>query len=252
MKNELITILKKYVSIFLNEYRDFLGKEDLEKLRNLDYDNIFVFDNFNIPFGTVFLDKIYLCNSNNSLIDNLMKMSNYNSLKRPLNNKNLSSYLKYMCDNGYNIIDFYSDILMYFVFSLVIKNDSFLIKGFINQEMHLLSIKYNLRIASLYAREEKIIERITPIFKFDGMRKMLFMDMSTCFMYIVDNYGFKYAKMVNDIFNLVSNEYNKKIKDKEYIDVNGIIEYTNDYDHLSYGDVYNYLLDFEVSESIYG
>ena len=29
-------------------------------------------------------------------------------------------------------------------------------------------------------------------------------------------------------------------------------EYTNDYDHLSYSDVYNYLLDFEVNESIYG
>ena len=250
MKNELITILKKYVGIFINEYKDYLSKKNLDKLNNLDYDNIFVFDEINIPFGEVFLDKIYLNNSNNELIDSLKKMTNYNSLKSNLNNKNLSSYLKYMCENGYNLIDFYSDILMYFIFSLVIKNNSFLIKGFINQEMHLLSIKYNLRIASLYAREEKIIERLTPIFKFDGMRKMLFMDMPTCFKYICDNYGFSYAKMVNDVFNLVNDEYDKTIKDKDYIDVNGIIDYTNDYDNLSYGDVYNYILDFEVEKSI--
>ena len=250
MKNELITILKKYISIFINEYKSYLTEQDLERLNNLDYDNIFVFDDINIPFGEVFLDKIFLNNSNNKLISNLENMPNYNSKKSNLNNKNLSSYLKYMCENGYSLLDFYSDILMYFVFSMVIKNDSFLIKGFINQEIHLLSIKYNLRIASLYAREEKIVERITPIFKYDGMRKMLFMDMPTCFNHIALNYGFRYAIMVNDIFNMVNDEYSKCIKDKEYIDVNGIIEYTNDYDHLSYGEVYNYLLDFEVSESI--
>ena len=250
MKNELITILKKYISIFINEYKSYLTEQDLERLNNLDYDNIFVFDDINIPFGEVFLDKIYLNNSNNKLISNLENMPNYNSKRSNLNNKNLSSYLKYMCENGYSLIDFYSDILMYFIFSLVIKNDSFLIKGIINQEMHLLSIKYNLRIASLYAREEKIIERLTPIFKFDGMRKMLFMDMPTCFKYICDNYGFSYARMVNDVFKLVNDEYVKTIKNKSYIDINGLIEYTTLYDNLSYGDVYNYILDFEVEKSL--
>ncbi len=249
MKNELITILKKYVMIFLNEYKDFLTRQDLETLRNLDYDNIFIFDDINIPFGTVFLDKIYLCNSNYELLNRLKEMPNYNSLRRPLNNHNLSSYLKYMCDNGYSLLDFYSDILMYFLFSMVVKNDSFLVKGIINQEMQLLSIKYNLRVASLYAREEKIIEKITPIFKFDGIRKMLFMDMPTCFKYLNDYYGYRYAKMVNDLFYLVDDEHNKKIKNKEYSGVNGLIEYTNDYDHLSYGDVYNYFLDFEAENT---
>lgn len=249
MKDELITILKKYVMIFLNEYSAFLSKNDIELLKNINYEDIFVFDDLSIPFGTVFLNKIYLSNSNDELLNRLKSMPNYNSLRRPLNSKNLSSYLKYMCDNGYNLLDFYSDILMYFIFSLIIKNNSFLINGFINQEMQLLSIKYNLRIAPLYAREEKIISKITPIFKFDGIRKMLFMDMPTCFKYINDNYGYRYAKMVNDIFNIVNDKYNEVIKNKDYIGINGIIEYTNNYDYLSYSDVYNYFLDFEVENS---
>ena len=38
----------------------------------------------------------------------------------------------------------------------------------------------------------------------------------------------------------------KKIENKEYTGIQGLIEYTNDYDHLSYGEVYNCLLDFET------
>ena len=249
MKNELIIILKKYVTIFINEYKDYLTNSDLNKLNNLDYENIFVFEDMNIPFGDVFIDKIYLCNSNSELIKSFKAMSNNNNNKSSLNNKNLSSYFKYMCDNGYNLVDFYSDILMYFVFFLVIKNDSFLVKGFINQEMHLLSIKYNLKIASLYAKEEKIVDKLTHIFKFDTMRKIMFMDKASSFKYLCDNFGFSYAKMANDICNLVDSKY-KKINSTTNSGIKGLIEYTNNYDNLYYGDVYNYILDFKAQKSL--
>ena len=74
---------------------------------------------------------------------------------------------------------------------------------------------------------------------------MIFMDMPTSFKYISDNYGFRYAVLVNNIANLMDEEY-KKIENKEYTGIQGLIEYTNDYDHLSYGEVYNCLLDFET------
>ena len=137
---------------------------------------------------------------------------------------------------------------MYFVFSMVIKNNCFLIKGFINQEMHLLSIKYNLKIASLYAREEKIVEKITPIFSFDTIRKILFMDAATCFKYVCDNIGYSYAVFLNELFVFVDDEYRKINFD--YNGIKGLIEYTNNYDNISYGDIYNYILDFEVEKSM--
>ena len=146
IEKSLIEILKKDISIFIKEYSDFLDENQLEILKNIDYNNIFIFSDINIPFGTVYLDKIYISNTNIELINNLKKMPNYNSKRFPLINKNLSSYIKYMCDNGYDLINLYNDIIWYFIFSMVIKNNSFLIQGVINQEMKFLSIKYSINI----------------------------------------------------------------------------------------------------------
>ena len=248
MEEELRELLKKYVSIFINEYGNYLNKDQLDILRRMDYQKVIEFQNMDIPFGKSEFGKIYLTN-NDELINNLKNMPNYNSNKGILHNKNLSSYLKYMCDNGYNLLEYYKDILMYFVFYLVIRNNSGFINGLIDQEIKFLSIKYSLKCASLYAREDVIIAKITPILKIEGCRKILFMDKVSAFKYLNDNYGFRYAKLVDDVSNLIDKEY-QKIKEKEYIGFNGFINYVTDYDHLSYGDVYNHLLDFEVQNSL--
>ena len=62
-------------------------------------------------------------------------------------------------------MDYYDDILMYFVFKLVIKDNSGFINGLINQEIRFLCIKYSLRCANLYAREEKIVGKLTNFLK---------------------------------------------------------------------------------------
>ncbi len=245
MEDRLVNLLKKYITIFIEEYGNYLTKDNLETLRNIDYQNVFVFDDFNVPFGTVFLDKIYLSNSNSILIDKLKEMPNYNKLRKPLNNKNLSSYLKYMCDNGYNLIDYYEDILMYFVFKLVIKNSNGLINGLISQEMKYLGIKYGIRFAFLYPREETITNKLTPLLGIEGCRKIIFSDSATAFKYLNDNKGYRVAKLVNDISILIGDEY-QKLNNKEYVGYSGFLDYAYDYDHLLYGDVYNYILDFEV------
>jgi len=248
IEKSLIEILKKDISIFIKEYSDFLDENQLEILKNIDYNNIFIFSDINIPFGTVYLDKIYISNTNIELINNLKKMPNYNSKRFPLINKNLSSYIKYMCDNGYDLINLYNDIIWYFIFSMVIKNNSFLIKGFINQEMKFLSIKYSINIGSLYAREERIVNEISPFFKIDNCRKIMFMSYIDAFKYICDNFGYRYAVFFNNICEMTNKEYSKI--NKEYIGFDGFLNYTNDYDHLSYLDIYNYILDFKASSSL--
>ncbi len=176
-------------------------------------------------------------------------MPNYNSSHTLLNNRNISAYLKYMCDSGYNEIDYYSDILMYFAFKLVIKNNSGLINGLINQEMKYLSVKYSLRLAFLYPREEAIVTRITPLLGVDGCRTILFLDSATTFKYLCENVGFRVAKLVNNIEELIEDEY-QKLDKKEYVGYSGFLDYILDYDHLSYGDVYNCLLDFETENEL--
>ena len=249
MIDDLNKILKKYVAIFINEYSDFLSLEQLESLKSINFSDAIKEADIPKPFGIVSLDRIYLSKTSNELINNLRNMPGYNTNHCELNNKNMSSYLKYMCDNGYDINDYYSDILMYFVFRYVIKNTSGFINGLINQEMKYISIKYSLRLANLYAREEAIVNKISPIIGLNSCRKILFLDKASAFKYLNDNHGFRVAKLVNDIDILMEDVYGT-IEKKEYHDYNGFLDYIDDYDHLLYGDVYNYILDYEIENSL--
>ena len=249
MIDDLNNVFKKYVAIFLNEYKDFLSKDQLETLKNINYDKAIIIDDIESPFGCISLGQIHLSNTSEKIINNMKNMKDFNSKHTILHNKNISSYLKYMCDNGYSTLDYYSDILMYFVFDLVIKNKSGLIDGLINQEVEYLSIKYSLRMASLYAKEEAIVKKITPIIGLDGSRKVLFSDRATSFKYLNDTKGFRVANLFSDIYDLMENEYSK-LSEREYFGYEGFLDYAHDYDHLSYGDVYNCLLDYEVENSL--
>lgn len=249
MIDDLNKVFKKYVSVFINEYADYLSKDQLELLKGINYGNAIKLDGTNKPFGIVSLGQVYLPSYSDELISNLKKMPNYNSRHYELNNKNLSAYLKYMCDSGYNLFDYYCDILMYFVFQLVIKNPSGLVNGLISQEMRYLSVKYSFRFAYLYPREEAITNKVTKYLGVDGCRKIIFSDAATSFKYLNDTRGYRIAKLVNDVSELVEDEY-EKLSRTEYDGYSGFLNYAHDYDHLSYGEVYNYLLDFEVENSL--
>ena len=249
MIEELNSIFKGYIAIFIEEYASYLSKEQLELLKSINFNNAIKLDSTSKPFGIVSLGQINLSDYSKELIDNLKKMPNYNSRHTEIHNKNISSYLRYMCDSGYNLIDYYSDILMYFVFKLVIKNNTGLVNGLINQEMKYLSIKYSLRLAFLYPREDAITTKISPFLGMDGCRKIIFSDSATSFKYLNDNIGYRIAKLTYDVSLLIENEYNK-LKIKNYEGYNGFLEYATDYDHLSYGDVYNYILDFQVENEL--
>ena len=249
IENTLGEMLKKYVSIFINEYHSLLSKEQLETLKELNYNNIINFDNLEVPFGKVYFGKIYLSEISCDLINNLHNMEGFNSHKYDLNNKDISSYLQYMCDNGYSLLEYLGDILMYFVFDMVIKDKNGFINGLINQEIKYLKIKYSIRSANLYAKEEKVVSKITPIFKLETLRKIMFMDRPTAFKYLNDNYGFRFAKLIDDIISLMDNQ-SQKINRKDYSGLEGFLNYADDYDNLVYSDVYNYLLDFEVENKL--
>ena len=249
MIEELNNIFKKYVTIFLQEYANYLSREQLELLKEVNFNNAIKLDSTSKPFGIIALGQVNLSDYSEELINNLKKMPNYNTHRYKLDNHNLSGYLKYMCDSGYNLVDYYSDILMYFVFKLVIKNTDGLINGLINQEMKYLATKYSQRFALLYPKEETIAAKITPFLGMEGCRKIIFSDSATAFKYLNDNMGFRVAKLVNDVRELTQDEY-EKLDNKDYNGYRGFLDYALDYDHLSYGDVYNCILDFEVENEL--
>ena len=249
MIENLNIVFKKYISIFINEYADYLSKDQLELLKDIDFNKVIKIDNDSKPFGMAYLGQIHLSNTATTLIDNLKNMPGYNTLHYDLENKNLSSYIKYMCDNGYSINDYYSDILMYFIFWMVTKTSNGLINGLINQEIKYLGIKYSIRLANLYSREEAVISKITPLLGMESCRKIIFMDEANAFKYLNDNHGFRVAKLVSDVSGIIDSE-NEFIHKKEYSGYNGFLNYVSDYDHIGYGDAYNYILDYEVEKSM--
>jgi len=242
-------LLKKYVGIFIEEYASFLDHHQLETLRDIDYDKIINFSDVTYPLGQVNFNQIYLSKSVDSLISAISSMPNYGTSNSHLNNKNYSSYLKYICDNGYKSMDYYSDQLMYFIFKLVIKNNSGLIDGLINKEISYLSNKYKIRMVNLYKREEVIANKVIGFISHNHARKILFMDKTSAFKYLNDNLGYRYATLFYDVSNLIDENY-QSLFQKKYQGFHGIIDYARDYDALLYGNVYNYLLDFSVKNPV--
>ena len=96
MIDDLNKVFKKYVSVFIQEYADYLSVEQLELLRGINFDNAIKLDSTNKPFGIINLGQINLSDYSEELINNLKKMPNYNTSRYELNNRNLSAYLKYM------------------------------------------------------------------------------------------------------------------------------------------------------------
>lgn len=249
MIDELNKVFKDYVSIFIQEYADYLSIEQLDVLKSINFNNAIKLDSTSKPFGIISLGQINLSDYSNELIENLKKMPNYNSKHAKLNNKNLVSYLRYMCDNGYSLLDYYSDILMYFVFKLVIKSSNGLIDGLINREIKILAAKYSFRFANLYPREEAIVDKLTKFLDTEECHKIIFSDNATSFKYLNDNKGFRVAELVDNVQELIDDEY-QELTSKDYSGYIGFLDYTVDYDNLSYGSVYNCILNYEAENEL--
>lgn len=249
MIDELNKVFKEYVSIFIQEYTDYLSIEQLDLLKSINFNNAIKLDSTSKPFGIISLGQINLSDYSEELINNLKKMPSYNSKHDKLNNKNLTSYLRYMCDSGYSLLDYYSDILMYFVFKLVIKNSNGLINGLINREIKTLASKYSFRFANLYPREEAIVSKLTKFLDTDECRKIIFSDNATSFKYLNDNKGFRFAELIDNVQELIDDEY-QELSNKDYNGYTGFLDYTVDYDNLSYGSVYNCILNYEAENEL--
>ena len=240
--------LKRFVVMFFKEYSKYLDREQLETLKNIDYDHIIHIGKYNYPLGVVNLKQIYFSDKVPELIDTMKTMDGYGKYNTFLNNKTFTAYLKYARDNGYSAYDFYADQLIYLVFDLIIKNKSFLTKGFINTEVRYLSRKYHIQMPNLYSREEAISKRILKVLKREDVLNIIFKDKVNSYKYLCDNLGYRYGEFINGVNDLINEE--TEVLKKDYPGFNGFIKYAKDYDGIGYGDVYNYILDFYAENSL--
>ena len=241
MKDKLVSLLKKYVNIFLKEYSKYLNKEQLDLLNNIDYSKIIKPCDFIFPVGIIYYNQIYISDN----IVNIPYKTPYGN-NMWINNKNYSSYIKFLNKYGCDTYEYYANQLMFLLFKLVIGNESGLINGFINAEVNYLSHKYRFKYVNLYHREETISDKVINIIGRENIRKVMFMDLPSAFKFLNDYLGYHYASFYIDILKIVDNEY-QKLDLANYNSNNGVMRYAQDYDHLLYGDAYNYLLDFNIN-----
>jgi len=242
MKDKLSGLLKKYVNIFIKEYSNYLTKDQLEILKSINYDQIIKTNDFIIPVGIINYNSIYVS-------DNLLNIPRKTNQDSWLNNKNYTSYLRHLNNIGCNTYEYYTHQLMFLVFKLVISSDSGIINGFINYEVNYLRTKYRFQAVNLYKREEVISQKIIDLIGRENVLKIMFMDMPSAFKYLNDHLGYRYADLYYQLTNIVDNEF-QKIKLDNYTNNNGLVNYAKDYDKLLYGDAYNCLLEFNISNSL--
>lgn len=241
MKDKLSNLLQKYVNYFYKEYQQYLNKDQLEIIKNINYQTIIKTNDFKIPIGIINYGNIYISN-------NLLNITGNNN-SNWLNNQNYASYLKYLNNCGCDTYEYYSHQLMFLVFKLVIGNDNGIINGFINYEVNNLRRKYKFQAVNLYKREEVISSKLVKLFGRDHVLKIMFMDMPSAFKYLNDNIGYRYAKLYYELSTIMEKEFNK-LKPDYYTTNNALINYARDYDHLAYGDAYNCLLEFNINNKL--
>ena len=58
MRKRLSDLLKKYVDIFLKEYGSYLNKEQLDIIKNINYNTVIKTTDFTIPVGIINYNSI--------------------------------------------------------------------------------------------------------------------------------------------------------------------------------------------------
>lgn len=244
--NEVLKVtLKKYVTIFLNEYRNYLSKEQINNLENINYDTIIKFNDTCNPLGCVSYNQMYLSTNFINLEKEIKAIDGYGSVNRLINNKSLKGYLEQTWQVGYNSTSYYKDILIYLLFKLVCKYDSGLMNGIINYEVSVISRKYNIQLPNFYRKEELIALKLCGIIGKENIRKVLFLDKASGYKYLCNTVGYRFANLFYEVDDLI-NIKTESLFETEYNNNEGLVNYASDYDSITYGDVYNSILDFEA------
>ena len=236
--------LKRFVNLFFQEYSKYLNKDQLETIKNINYDNIIHIDKLDYPLGITNLGQIYFNNAD-ELMETMKKTDYYGSGNLTINNKNYTNYLQYMCEKKYNAYQYYSDQLLYMIFKLVRRDDSCLNNGLINYEITYLCYKYNIRIPNLYKKEEVIVERLIKIIGHEHLLNIIFKSYIDAYIYLNNNLGYRFAELYKNVYQMLDEN---NLVDKSYTGTQGYIDYARDYDDIGYGDALNCMLEFNAKE----
>ena len=261
IKEKIINELKKYFNIIINEYKNYMPKEDLEYLQNYDFNKNIHIENT----GTISLyvnnKELYLPTLAFPVLEELSKQQNFGSDKTHkaynkesliINDNTFLDYINHAVIKGLTPLEYYLENLLHESLHISgICNGSAFIEGVTEYKTRQLASKYGLVTSGCgYPKEVKIVSDLENILGEDCINKIMFfnnrIDMEN---YINDNYGKEKSELFSKIYIKMQQAFLPYIT-KKFNGENAIYEKVKAYDKINYEEVYNILEEYNNTKKL--
>ncbi len=255
-KEEITKIIKEYVRIILNEYKDIPSniREKLKKIKDFSF-LVKIHDTKTISLYVTSDSVIHLPIGAYHVINELAKLEEYGSNKKHqthdnnnmiLNDNTYLDFVEHIILKGATPIEYFKEILLHEVMHMCGSDGAYaLAEGFNELKTRELALKYNLETSCCgYPKETRIAYLLQELFGKDICDRLIFKDLNERLNILNKEIGEDAARLYLDVFNSMEPEFNPYIN-KKYPGINGIKNKCLSYEAIDYSVAYNYINQYK-------
>lgn len=257
-RKEISQLVKKYVTIILEEYKEYIPINIQNKLKSIKdfYDYVLVVPNHTISlFANPINTTIYLPFDAYKAIEILKKLPDYGIDKNHktykennivLNDNTYRDFVNHVIIKGESCVEYFKEILLHEVMHICGSSGfNALCEGFNELKTREIAEKYGLETSYCgYPKEVKIAYELQQIFGRKIGDKINFLDFKERLILLEQEVGEEAATLYKNIFVSMEKEFRPYIT-KSYPAFNGIKEKCDEYDKIDYKEVYSFLNNYK-------
>lgn len=256
----LTEVVKKYISIIINECGSYMPPEVLSKLKNItdynqiiriyDYGEINAYansDNIMLPlcaskiFNILVKIPFYGINKNHKL---------YNEGNMIVNKNSFMTYVNHIFVSGSELEDYYEDLLLHETMHFCGSDGSSVIKEGINELLtRMIAQKYGLRTSACgYPKEVKLCYKLMSIFGEDTIKQLAFIHNFQEEVELIErNNGVEAATLYMQVTSLAEKEFQEKYYSymSSFKGPVGVIKKIYFYQLINYDSIYSLIDEYQ-------
>ncbi len=257
IKKILALKLEKYINIIIKEYHNYLSKEKINELQNINFlDTIEIADTGTITI-LVMDNKIYFPTEAVNVINKLKKHPQYNTDKNHkaytndnilTNDNTFIDYINHAIIRGIEPLDYYLENLLHESFHISgIVGVGVMSEAFTELKTRELALKYNLETSGCgYPKEVKLALKLQNILGEEIVNKIMFMNnIEEQLDYIDKTLGRETSNFYEQIYLEMKKEFNKYNATSQ----KDPYKKAKDYEQLDYSKVYDLLNSYEKNRN---
>lgn len=263
IKNNLSTTLEQYIKEIINEYGNYIPKERLHFLQNInDYSSIIKIYDYGSINAMANREMISMPICADKILKKISKIPGYGIKKNHqsydkndiVNNNNFISYLFHVFISGTDTKDYYDDMLLHETMHFCGSGGASALKEGINELItRKIALKKNFKTNGCgYPKEVKIAYELQNIFGEEVLEQIAFINSLPEICYFLDKtLGSDASKLYQDITLEMEREFNQKYYSKfdSYNGLTGIMQKTLNYYKIDYSNVYKLLEIYKQNEN---